>query len=396
MSIDRVLSSTTGAETKANPGLRMGQSWAVDARQAVSEFHDSVAQPDTELVMFFCSAQYDLDALADEMSSQFTGVQVVGCTTAGEIGPAGCRDASISGVSFSVGSLCAVTGRLANLQQFEFAQAQSLTQGMLQQLEGRRTEANAGNSFAILLIDGLSVREEPVAGALQDLLGEVPMVGGSAGDGARFHRTFVFIDGRFHADSAVLVLASTRLPFRTFKTQHFVPTDDRVVVTVADAAHRIVSEIDGRPAAEAYADLIGVEVEELVPMLFASEPMVVMIDGTNYVRSIQTANMDGSLTFFSSIEEGLVLRAARGIDLVDSLEKAFAEIQIAIGELQLVVCFDCILRRLEYSHSELLAGVEQVFHDNHVVGFNSYGEQFNGVHVNQTLTGLAFGAGSGV
>ena len=373
-------------------GIRIGQSWAVDARQAVSEFHDSIAQPETELVMFFCSAQYDLDVLADEMSRQFDGVQVVGCTTAGEIGPAGCRDASISGVGFSAGSICAVTGRLANLQQFEFIQAQSLTQDMLQRLEGRRPEANADNSFALLLIDGLSVREEPVTGALQDLLGALPMVGGSAGDGARFGQTLVYIDGQFHADSAVLVLASTPLPFRTFKTQHFVPTDDRVVVTAADAAHRIVSEIDGRPAAEAYADLIGVDVQSLVPLLFASEPMVVMIDGTNYVRSIQAANADGSLTFFSSIEEGLVLRAARGIDLVKNLEQTFAGIRGGIGELQLVIGFDCILRRLEYSQSELLAGVEQVFRDNHVVGFNSYGEQFNGVHINQTLTGVAIGA----
>jgi hypothetical protein len=295
-------------------------------------------------------------------------------------------------VSFSVGSVYAVTGRLASLQQFEFIQAQSLTQDMLQRLEGRRPEASAENSFALLLIDGLSVREEPVTGALQDLLGKLPMVGGSAGDGVRFGKTFVYFDGRFHADSAVLVLASTRLPFRTFKTQHFVPTDDRVVVTAADASRRIVSEIDGRPAAEAYADLIGVEVQNLVPMLFASEPMVVMIDGTNYVRSIQTANSDGSLTFFSSIEEGLVLRAARGIDLVKSLEDSFAEMRAAIGELQLVVGFDCILRRLEYSQAELLAGVERVFHDNNMVGFNSYGEQYNGVHINQTLTGVAIGA----
>jgi hypothetical protein len=29
-----------------------------------------------------------------------------------------------------------------------------------------------------------------------------------------------------------------------------------------------------------------------------------------------------------------------------------------------------------------------------VVGFSTYGEQFRGMHVNQTLTGIAFGDGA--
>jgi len=39
----------------------------------------------------------------------------------------------------------------------------------------------------------------------------------------------------------------------------------------------------------------------------------------------------------------------------------------------------------------LIDRVAQVFHDNNVVGFSSYGEQHLGVHVNQTLTGIAIG-----
>jgi hypothetical protein len=30
---------------------------------------------------------------------------------------------------------------------------------------------------------------------------------------------------------------------------------------------------------------------------------------------------------------------------------------------------------------------------NNAVGFSTYGEQFNGIHVNQTLTGVAIGRG---
>jgi hypothetical protein len=70
-------------------GVRTWQSRAPDARQAALDFHSSVFQPDMELVLFFCSSEYDLDVLAGEMHRLFAGVRTVGCTTAGEIGPAG-------------------------------------------------------------------------------------------------------------------------------------------------------------------------------------------------------------------------------------------------------------------------------------------------------------------
>ena len=372
--------------------IRRAQSCAPDEREAAREFHAAVAQPNMSLVVFFCSAQYDLDILALEMRGLFAGVQVIGCTTAGEIGPRGYRDHSISGASFPSDSFVSTAGRLDKLQHFESIEAQSLAQDLLQRLESLEPRADAGNSFGFLLIDGLSVREEPVTRSLQNALGGLPLVGGSAGDGLSLGRTQVYSDGAFHTDSAVVALVTTRMPFRIFKTQHFVPTDQRIVVTAADAERRIVMEIDGRPAAESYARLVGTDVKSLDAGHFAERPIVVLIDGTNYVRSIQKANPDGSLTFFCAIEEGLVLRGARGVDLVGNLEEAFAGIRAAIGQPQLVLGCDCILRKLEMTQRGLLDSVEKVFLDNNTIGFSSYGEQYLGVHVNQTLTGIAIGS----
>ena len=44
-------------------------------------------------------------------------------------------------------------------------------------------------------------------------------------------------------------------------------------------------------------------------------------------------------------------------------------------------------------HPEPLRGrtVAEVLRDHLAVGFSTYGEQYGGVHVNQTLTGIAFG-----
>jgi hypothetical protein len=373
------------------PQIRTAQSCAIDPLQAVQEFHAAVMQPDTALVVFFCSSSYPLDDIAAEMRRLFAGIAVVGCTTAGEIGPQGYVSHSLSGASFPAHCCSAVSGRLENLRQFEMARGREFAQTLLRQLETQAPGTSHGNSIGLLLIDGLSVREEPVTRALQYALGRIPLVGGSAGDGLRFDQTHVFHDGCFHADSAVLVMLNTSLPFRIFKTQHFVSTNERMVVTAADAEHRIVHEINGMPAAQEYARLVGVDVDDLDPMRFAASPVVVLIDGVDYVRSIQKANPDGSLTFYCAIDEGLVLRVARGVDLIDNLTQTLDKLRRQIGRPQLVLACDCILRSLEIRQSGLTGQVERILKDNHTVGFNTYGEQFGGVHVNQTFTGIAIG-----
>ena len=375
-----------------NADFRSAHSTAADARQAAREFHAGVNQPDMAMVMFFCSSEYDLTALADEMNSLFGKVLLIGCTTAGEIGPAGYRRHSLSGVSFPASACSAVAGRLSGLQQFGIAVGQSFANELLQQLESRTPSVSGANTFGFLLIDGLSIREEPVIRTLKSALGDIMLCGGSAGDDLKFARTRVFHDGAFHDDSAVMALVSTPLPFRLFKTQHFVSDNERLVVTEVDAAHRIVKEINGLPAAEEYARVLGVEVGELNPGRFAETPVVVVIDGTDYVRSIQKANPDGTLTFYCAIDEGLVLRVAHGNDLVANLEQAFAQIHDDIGPPQLTLGCDCILRNLEIVQKGLAETVGHIFENNRTIGFCTYGEQFGGVHVNQTFTGVAIGA----
>lgn len=373
--------------------LRTGHSCAAGARPAVAEFHAQVAQADMALVVFFCSIGYDAAELAAEMNSRFAGVPVVGCTTAGEIGPAGYRDGSLSGMSFPAGSFAAEVGRIDRLQSFEIAAGRDFSANLVQRLQARSEGRGLTSSFGLLLIDGLSKREEPVSLALQDGLGSIHLIGGSAGDDLRFERTWIFHDGRFHTDSAVLVLLATDLPFRVLRTQHFVADGERFVVTEVDAAQRIVKEINGLPAVNEYARLVGVAPEQLTPAHFAAWPVVIMIEGSEFVRSIQHANPDGSLTFYCAIDEGVVLRVARGEALLAKLEASLADLRGELGELQGMLLCDCILRNLEITKSGKKAEVAELFRRHHAVGFSTYGEQFDGVHVNQTLTGVAIGSG---
>lgn len=374
-----------------NNSIRRGQSCSPDERTAVAEFYAAVAQKNLELVMFFSSSKYDLAIISEEINRLFAGIQVVGCTTAGEIGPSGYCSHSLTGVSFASDSFVAVSERIAPLSDFDVATGNKFSQALLQDLESRVPNIEKNNCFAFMLIDALAMREEPVAFTLQYALGNIPLFGGSAGDDQNFIQTQVYSNGQFHSDSAVLIILNTSLPLKLFKTQHFIPTDERLVVTEAQPEKRIVKELNGLSATKEYARLVGVKISELNSLHFADSPVVVMIDGTDYVRSIQRTNTDGSLTFYCAVEDGIVLRVAHGVNLVENLKQAFTKIREEIGSPQLVLGCDCILRNLEISRNGIKDQVEKVFLNNNVVGFCSYGEQFMGVHVNQTLTGCAIG-----
>ena len=191
-------------------------------------------------------------------------------------------------------------------------------------LAALRPGFEATGRFGVLLVDGLCRREEAVVTALQMALDEIPIVGGSAGDGLRFERTFVIHDGKAHTDAAVLALAATDLPFRTFRADHYEPTAIKMVVTEADIEKRIVKELNAEPAAKEYARVCGILDDRLDAFSFASHPVLVSVGGEHFVRSIQRVNPDGSLSFFCAIDEGLVFTAARRRDPMESLDRCSA------------------------------------------------------------------------
>jgi len=380
--------------SRTAPATYTAHSCLAGPREAAREFHAALDVPDLAFALFFCSADYDLDALADELGQLFDGTTLIGCTTAGEIGPSGYRDHSISGVGFSATDFSVTTGRFQHLQQFDAADGETLVRDLRQRLEAAQPAASDAKVFAFMLVDGSSVREELVARVLQSELGQIPVVGGSAGDALRFGPTYVYVDGAFRNDAAAVALISTPLPFTIFKTQHFVPDEARAVVTSADVSRRIVREIDGWPAAERFAQLAGVEVDQLDPATFAANPLVFNVNGTDYVRAIKTAHEDGSLTFFGAIDEGIVLRLAKGADVVGDLTQAFARLHDEVGDVSAMVVCDCVLRKLELVDGDLMDRASTLFRENNTVGFCCYGEQYLGVHVNQTMTGVAIGTPS--
>ncbi len=376
-----------------NTSIRAAHSCAENTQDAVREFHRAVYQDNMALVVFFCSAAYDTDALAEEMNRLFRGVQVVGCTTAGEIGPAGYRDFSLSGVSFSSTDFTAVSGCIENLQAFETVRGHALVDSLQRELDNRLFPQATGNlnCVALQLIDGLSRREESVSRVLQSALGRTPLVGGSAADGMNMKKSRVYSGGRFHDDASVLILLASRVPCTVFRTHHLEPMHDRMVVTEADPARRAVLELNGRPAAEELSRVLGRSLEDTDLWHMLDRTIIMLINGESYVRALNAINPDHSLTFFCAIEKGTVLRIARGTGFLPKLEQLFADLRAKIGPPQRVIGFDCSHRKLAVMRSPEREKITGLMLDNCTTGFCTYGEQYRGLHMNQTFVGVAFG-----
>lgn len=371
--------------------IETGKTNLVDAEAAAMELASQLLHPDLGFVLFFCSAEYELDALAKAMSSAFPTVEIAGCTTAGELTSTGYERGSISAIGFDKHYFAIEVGLVAELESFGLQQAQSLVDRLYHQGRNKQVAPGKGHTFAMTLLDGLSSQEEMVLVALNSALGNIPHFGGSAGDDIQLANTHIFFNGEFHNEAAVLILINTPLDFEVFTTHHMRSLEQKLVVTKANPATRTVLEFNASPAAIEYAALVGIEPDDLNPKVFALHPLAVRIGNEYYVRSIQRVNPDLSLTFYCAVGNGIVLTAMEPQPILPDLEKRFTEIESRIGMPLITLGCDCFLRRLETEHLGHLQEASDFFIKHRVVGFNTYGEHFDGVHINQTFTGVVIG-----
>ncbi|MGV8955401.1 MAG: FIST N-terminal domain-containing protein [Cypionkella sp.] len=337
-------------------------------------------------VVLFISPQADLAALSLGLAAEFGDCAVIGCTTAGEISTQGYVEGEIVAVGFPAALFACDTLLVPDLDQIN---REALIGQMIRLRAGLERERPAwGQEFAFLMVDGLSIREDELTAALAPGLGPVPLFGGSAADGQDFGQTFVLHGGQFLRHAAVVMMVRTLCRVQVFNLDHLVPTERRMVVTEADPARRLVRQINAEPAAIEYARVLGKDAAQLTSFTFAAHPLVVRIGGQHHVRAIQRVDENGDLVFFSAIDEGLVLTLAEPLDMAEHLQRELSRLAAKTTPMAILAC-DCILRRMEAAEKQSYHAVSQVLRAHRVTGFSTYGEQWNSMHVNQTMTGVA-------
>lgn len=357
---------------------------AAAVQEATASWGDTVP----EVIFAFASTRQDPDQVAAALRERFPESLVVGCTTSGESLDGGHHRGQLvlsglvdTGIRWSVALVPA-------LSKTSFEAVDVVVDGLFTAQGTERGEVAPDDWFCVSFFDGLSLAEERVSSWIADALEGVRQVGGSAGDDLAFTATRVFHGGRAHADAAVLLLGHAEARnFEVIKHQHFTVTGRQLAVTRCEPEIRRIVELDGRPAIEAYADVLGLSPEDVTPEVCFANPLTLSIHGTPYVRSIREVLSDGSIDFYCAVEEGMVLDVGNHLDMPTSLASALADREPA----SFMLMCNCILRALEAEAEGLHAAVGAIVaeHAEHVLGFDTYGEQVDGLHINQTFVALA-------
>ena len=374
-------------------GIQTAWTDASNAHEAITAIAGVLERGKIGQLLLFFSPAYDAEQLNHAIAETFPGVRFSGCSTSGGICPAGAVDRGLVVIAFPRKGFRIVSGVLTQIGRLDVESAATTVRNLRRSLDQGRPDREPGGRFALSLIDALANAEETVVSSIAWALDGIPLVGGSAGDDLAFAGTLLIHEGAIYTNAAVVILVETDFPVRIFKSDNFEPTATKFVVTAASEETRRVHELNAEPAAREYAMAVGLDPENLSPMSFAAYPLAVKIGGEYYCRSISRLDEDGSLTFFCAISEGAVLTLAQPRDIVEATRAELSSLDAALGGIDVVIGFDCVLRRLDAESRQVRHHISDLYRRYGVVGFETYGEQYRSMHLNQTFTGIAIGRG---
>ncbi len=360
---------------------------AVEPTEAVSQLRQQLAIREVSGLLFFCSSSYNLKELSINLSQAFD-FPIVGCTTAGEISDT-MESNSIVALAFNANNFAFHHHLIEDLDDFKLSDAMKIANKIESGLKFSENYVTNKN-FGFLLTDGLSKSEEKITALIYQALGGVNILGGSAADDTS-EKTQVYCSGEFYSNASVFTLIEIKDSFGIFKIQHFIPTQKELITTQVDFQNRVVNEINGMPAAIAYADANGLDINNLSQLDFATYPLMLNIADQWYIRSITSIYEDFSLQFHCAIDCGLPLSVGEGIDMVQSVEDEVSQILDTFDEIYFTLGCDCIFRKLEIVDKNHQKRVESLLKKINFIGFNGFGEQYNGIHFNQTMVGVTVG-----
>jgi hypothetical protein len=379
----------------------VGHSTAGDARTAGAEAARAALEgDDPKLLVVFCSNEFELPELIAAIAGEAPETPLIGCSTAGEIGPEGAATKSVVVTAFG-GDGFSARSAAADRASTHLREAGSEVATALLSADPDRP-----HRAVMLLTDALGGdQQEVIRGAYAVLGAGVPLVGACAGDDFGFTATFQFHEGRVCSDTLVGAVLESNAPLGIGVRHGWRPVGEPVLVTRSEGNR--VFTLDDRPAVDVYLDRFDAPPEAHTDTTaFAQFAMTHPLglgrrsseDGARFVAS---ANFeDGSLEMIAAVPQGGVAWFLEGdVDSVlDATDEACRDAVEALDQRAPLafVAFDCAARRLVLGDDGIEREVERIArHANGapIAGFYSYGEiartrGASGFH-NETLVVLA-------
>jgi len=352
-----------------------------------------------KLITLFASRDRDQLALNRALRERLPpGTRLVGATTGGELDNQGIYQGSVvlgalSG-DFEVG-----LGLGTGLSVDAVGAGGAAIKRAAQELGVRQQDIDARKYVGLVIDDGFRNKKEELLLGILEKNPTLILVGGGASDheyDPAKASALLHVDGEVATDCVLVALFKTNAPWAALRSHWYVPTGERVVITKVDESAQRALEIDGKPAALRYSELLGVPVDELEypkPRGFAAHPTALKVGREYFIRSPWKPLPDNSILFANLLEEGTELELMKVGDMAGATRSFFQEeLPRRVQNPQAALLFHCG-GRMYYSHVTGTASqlADTLRHAPSAAGMNVHFEIYSGFHINTTLTVLAFG-----
>jgi hypothetical protein len=329
----------------------------------------------TLVMVFGASTVLDDQAPIRDLLKAYPTSSFVGCSSAGEIMGNAVYDECLV---VAIARFESTRINLVHRQVSDPSQSYDAGLSLAKQLITREPDLSA----IFVLSDGLGVNGSPlVAGLMDGAGGDVIITGGLAGDGGRFERTWVLVDGepRTGYVSAVGFAGpqfrmghGSRGGWDTFGPER----------RVTRSTGNVLFELDGQPALALYKKYLGERAVGLpgTALLFPLSVRAPGADERQLVRTILAIDEGTqSMTFAGDVPTGSVAQLMRAsLDrLIEGAHAAAVATETNPDGGALAVAVSCVGRRLLLggrTEDEIEATLSGLPPQTTLVGFYSYGE----------------------
>ena len=372
-----------------------------DPVRAIDKLVSKLEGAEPKLVTLYAPRSFDHVALNKAVRSRFPKARLIGASSAGEIDRDGIHQNSVllGAVSgdFEVG-----IGLGRNLTTAAVAAGDSAIGDAARQLDVRDDALGTKRYVALVIDDGFRYKKEEFLMGIMSRNQALVAVGGGAADSESDpakQSSVIHVDDEVTTDSVATVLFKTDAPWAAMRNHWYHPTGRILRLTKVDVTTNRAIEIDGKPAAQRYAELLGVTIDDLEfgkPKGFGIMPTALKVGREYFIRAPWKPLPDGSILFANMLEEGVELELVRIGDPVGDTRKFFeVDIPARVQTPTAAFLFHCSGRMWQATAMGEAENLSKTFGSApECVGLNVYFETYCGFHINTTLTSLVFGASS--
>jgi hypothetical protein len=354
-----------------------------------------------KLVMMFASRKRDQSALNRAVRERLPqGCRLVGATTAGEVDNTGFHYGTVV-LGALYGDFDVGVGLGTNLSTDAVSAGATAIRKACEDLGVRQPDLDPRKYVGMVIDDGFRYKKEELLLGILEKNQTLTLVGGGAADdnpGEGKGSALLHVDGEVATDAVLVALFRTNAPFAALRSHWYIPTGERMTITKVDETHSRALEIDGKPAALRYAEMLGVKPEELTfgtPNGFAARPPALRVGREYFIRAPWKPILeDNSILFANLLEEGSELELMKIGDMAGMTKTFFTEeLPRRVTNPQAAILFHCGGRMYYASVTGKAQELAETLRSAPTAaGMNVHFEIYSGFHINTTLTVLAFGS----